>query len=272
MRELSPQDRRVDINRAFAQWTALYQQLAANGLVYLLPAHAPLQDLTFTANLGTVLHHLEANHAVVSNFRTSVRSAESIFGYSFFQNMGFRTTVPPYHFEGEADLKYVRDNIYIGGHGLRTSRKALNWLAETFAMHIVPVETHDEHLYHLDCLVFPLSSSQVLLCAEACSPASIKAIEHIAEIIPVSKPLAYRGITNLVRCGNRILCDSNIADLSKNDPLYAIESEKISVLERVCTTNALDLHLLNLSEFYKCGAMLSCLVLHLNVYSISPTL
>jgi N-dimethylarginine dimethylaminohydrolase len=87
--------------------------------LFLAPSDVPLQDLTFTANLGIVLSHLPNRKvAIVSNLTSEPRHDETEFGLKYFQVMGYETFVSDTKFEGEADLKYLYDNIYVGGYGI----------------------------------------------------------------------------------------------------------------------------------------------------------
>ena len=56
---------------------------------------------------------------------------------------------------------------------------------------------------------------------------------------------------------------SNIRELDKESPKYAIEKSKIERLERICSRFGRTLRVFCLSEFYKSGAMLSCLTMHI---------
>lgn len=264
MRKLTVEQRRIDLPRALSQWTELYRFLTAHGLVYLLPSTAGLQDQVFVANLGIVLPHVQKPIVVVANFRSEPRRGETQPGVQFFNSMGFDTVVPTEFFEGEADLKFLRENIYLGGHGLRTSAEALEWFRREFAMQVIPIRTFDEHLYHLDCITFPIDSQNLMLCTSVCDPAIVREIGSVADIIDVSLPLAYRGITNIVRVDRFLLIDSPLKDLKPSDALYAIETEKIARFEAICSQLSLEPVVFNLSEFYKSGAMLSCMVMHLN--------
>jgi N-dimethylarginine dimethylaminohydrolase len=182
--------------------------------------------------------------------------------------MNFDVASPPPEFageavflEGEADLKHVRDNIYIGGFGMRTSLNALRWASETFAMQILPFRVDDPHLYHLDGNVFRITEQSVLVCTATADPASIKEIERHCEIVDVSLEHARAGITNNVLVAREVLCDSDIHELSRDNELYALEKTKIEQLERICARFERSCSVFCMSEFYKSGALLSCLVL-----------
>jgi N-dimethylarginine dimethylaminohydrolase len=95
-------------------------------------------------------------------------------------------------------------------------------------------------------------------------PEEISDIEKYTEIIDVSEDDALGGITNSVRFGNLILCASNISELSKTDEDYAYEKAKINSLEAICAKEGMEPVFFNLSEYMKSGALLSCMVMHLN--------
>lgn len=263
MRRLSPEQRRVDLKEALSQWHTLYSHLASKGIVYLVPSRPGLQDLPYVANLGAILHHRD-NVAVVSNFRSEPRVEEAAVGLEFFASLGFETVLAPKYFEGEADFKYLRENIYFGAHGLRTSPEALAWFRDEHDANVVPIHVYDESLYHLDCLVFPISPERVILCADVVDEPTRRQVERVAEIIPIDYDLANRGLTNVVWCGQEILCDSPIETLSRDDALYDVESRKVATLERIAGDNGLGVRIFHMSEFYKSGAMLSCMVMNLN--------
>ena len=264
MLEMTEPDRRVDRAKAVRQCRALYAFLAARAVVYLLPSRAGLQDQTYVANLAVVLPHTEERIAVVSNFRSEPRRGEQEPGLAFLRQLGLSVEVAPPFFEGEADLKYLRDNVYVGAHGLRTSRDALRWFEERFAMEIIPFEIESEYLYHLDCSVFPISREEVVVCTELGSPEALAAIERHATIIDVSESDAESGVTNCVRIGESVLCASNIEELPQTHEDYPYERRKIQTLEEICAKLGLTPVFFNLSEFLKSGAMLSCMVMHLN--------
>jgi N-dimethylarginine dimethylaminohydrolase len=264
MRKLGARGRRIDRARMMGQWRALHAHMAARSLVYLLPSRAGLQDQPFVANLAVVPPHVKTPLAVGARFRAPARCGESPVGRDFFRAMGFVVEQPPAFFEGEADLKFLRGNLYFGGHGLRSSSKAHAWLEKKHRFRIVLVPLMDPHLYHLDCVLHVLGRERVMLATAAVPAAVRRAVGRVAEIIDVPLPLAYRGATNIARLGPEVLCDTPLADLKRSDPLYAVEKTKRAFLEAVCRRTGLKPVFFNLSEFYKSGAMLSCLVLPLN--------
>lgn len=275
MQELEDEKRRPDMRRSMIQFMELYRFLAAEALVFLLPTprNGHLQDLVFTANLGVVMEHLPGgNTVVISNFTSPPRRGETRVGRAFFQSLGYETFVSPHHFEGEADLKHLHDNVYIGGCGMRSEAAAFEWMEETFGARIVKVGVRDPYLYHLDCAIFPITRQDTIVCTALFEPEELAAIEQVTNIIDVSEDVAYNGICNSVRLSNCILNSSNIHELKVGTEDHAYELAKNRRLEDIAHGLAFEVCYFNLSEFMKGGALLSCMAMHLNRNSYAFTL
>ena len=267
MEDLDDIERKVDDKKAARQFQALYQFLSSRGVVQLLPVPSNwgLQDLVFTANLGIVLEHLPAKDTVViSNYDSKPRIGETEVGVKFFQSMGYQTIVPSTKFEGEAELKHLYDNVYIGGYGLRSQKETYEQFEEQFDMKIIKVRESDPYLYHLDCSIFPLTYEKTVVCTDLLSTTEIKEIEAVTEIIDVSREEALPGLCNSVRVGNYLLNGSHIHELKRGTENYRLEIAKNRKLEDIAADNGFELALFNLSEYQKGGAALSCMVMHLN--------
>jgi N-dimethylarginine dimethylaminohydrolase len=267
MQELDEVERQPDHRRAMTHFLELYRYLASDALVYVLPTPrgCELQDLVFTANLGIVLEHVADQDVVVlSNFTSEPRRGETAIGEQFFSMMGYRTYVPPTRFEGEAELKHLYDNVYVGGYGQRSERQTYDWMSQRFDMEVVPLAHDDPYLYHLDCTVFPVTREDTLVCTEIYDRAAIAALERRTNIIDVSLADCYAGICNSVRVGNVLINASRIHDLAKGTDEYSEELAKNRCLEDIAAKLAFEVAYLNLSEYHKGGALLSCMVMHLN--------
>jgi N-dimethylarginine dimethylaminohydrolase len=270
MTEYEGDEGKLDRRRGLVQFLDLYNYVAADALVYLLPSRprSGLQDEVFTANLAFVPEHLPGRDlAIVSRFTSAPRQGETALGTRFFEAMGYRTVVAPFRFEGEAEIKHLHDNVYVGGYGERTDPNVYDWMAEQFDMEIVRVAEVDPYLYHLDCSVFPLSSEETLVCTEKFTPAEVKALEKVTGIVDVPEDAAFNGICNSLRLHNMILNASDIRDLKAGTEDYALEVAKNRLLEDICAERAFEPVFFNLSEYLKSGALLSCMVLHLNRFS-----
>ena len=273
MQELNEEELQINRPKAYKQFMDLYNFMSGQSLVYLLPSEGNFQDQVYVANLGLQLPHIkDANKILLSNFTSEPRKGEEWVGKHFFQQMGYETHISPYKWEGEADIKYLYDNVYIGGYGIRSDIKTYEWMEEQFDMNIIKVQMVDEYLYHLDCSIFPLNEDKTLVCTELFSPEELSQIENYTEIIDVNIDDALGGMTNSVRMGNMILCASNIAELKKSDELYEGEKHKIESLEKICANEGMEPVIFNLSEYMKSGAMLSCMVMHLNRVDHSKSL
>jgi len=265
MQELTDDELKVNKPKAYKQFMDLYQFMAGGSLVHLLPSEGNLQDQVYVANLGLQLPHIKnENHILLSNFTSDPRKGEELVGEKFFNQMGYKTHISPYKWEGEADIKYLYDNVYVGGYGIRSNIKAYEWMEENFDMNILKVAMVDEYLYHLDCSIFALNQDQTLICTELYDEDEIKMLEKHTEIIDIDVEDALGGLTNSVKYGNMILCASNISEMKKSHEYYEGEKHKIETLEKICSNAGMEPVIFNLSEYMKSGAMLSCMVMHLN--------
>lgn len=273
MQELSDEELQINRPKAYKQFMDLYNFMSGQSLVYLLPSEGNFQDQVYVANLGLQLPHIKnENHILLSNFTSDPRKGEELVGEKFFQQMGYKTEISPYKWEGEADIKYLYDNVYIGGYGIRSNIKTYEWMEKNYDMNIIKVAMTDEYLYHLDCSIFALNPDQTLVATELFDPAELKEIEKYTEIIDVDTDDALGGMTNSVRLGNMILCASNISEMKKSHEYYEGEKHKIKSLEKICSDAGMEPVIFNLSEYMKSGAMLSCMVMHLNRVDHSKTL
>ncbi len=270
MRDLTPDKRHPDFKRAAVQFLEVYRSIASEALVYLLPTPqgAELQDLVYTANLGIVLHHLpERNTVVISNFTSEPRQGETPVGVKFFMDMGYEVCVPPTRFEGEAELKHLYDNVYVGGYGIRSEKETYEWMERRFDMRVIKLREVEPYLYHLDCTIFPITRENTLVCTELFTKQEVGQLEKVTNVIPVSVDECFSGICNSVRLPNQVLNSSHIHGLKAGTKEYQDELRKNRKLEDIAANLALEVSFFNLSEFHKSGALLSCMVMHLNRHS-----
>jgi N-dimethylarginine dimethylaminohydrolase len=273
MQELTDEELIINKPKAYKQFMDLYNFVAGGALVNLLPSEGNFQDQVYVANLGLYLPHIKnENHIILSNFTSDPRKGEELVGEKYFNQMGYKTAISPYKWEGEADLKYLYGNKYIGGYGIRSNIKAYEWMEETYNMDILKVAMVDEYLYHLDCSIFALNQDQTLVCTELFDEEEIAEMEKHTEIIDIHVDDTLGGITNSVRLGNMILCASNISEMKKTHEYYESEVHKLKTLEKICSDAGMEPVIFNLSEYMKSGAMLSCMMMHLNRVDHNKTL
>ena len=276
MKDLSDDKRAPDFRRAAVQFLQVYQNVSAEGMVYLLPTprDGHLQDLLYTANLGIVLEHLpDRNTVIISNFTSPPRRGETPVGVRFFEEMGYDVHVSPFKFEGEAELKHLYDNIYVGGYGIRSEKRTYEWMEAEFDMRVIKLREAEPYLYHLDCSIFPITKENTLVCTELFTKKELAELGKFTNIMPVSVDDCFSGICNSVRLPNQVLNSSHVHDLKPGTKDYQFEVQKNRKLEDICANLALEVAYFNLSEFHKSGALLSCMIMHLNrnCYKIALT-
>jgi len=265
MQELPPEQRKINLEVAYKQWFNLYSILTQGSTVYLIPPKKGLQDEVYCENVGIVLPHLQIdkgrNVAVLSKFKAEGRPGEELEFKKLAENLGYEVYQCPYYWEGEAEMKWITDNVYVGGYGIRTSKRAHTWFAENFDMKVIPVET-DEWLYHLDCLVFPISNDYCIICEDI--PKDTKEeISKYTKTIEVDYDTCLEGITNSFRMNSLVLNADISKPLKQNtQALKQIKSEQ-EKLNEICSNLGLTPVYLDLTEYSKSGALLSCMILHL---------
>lgn len=244
-------NKEYNYDQAFTQFMQLYHYVSGHALIYLLPSTYQYQDLPFVANIGCYLPNIKEPTIIVANFKSPPRKGEDEIGSKFFTSMGYTVYKPPFTWEGEADLKYIRENIYIGGHGIRTDIRSYKWMMSKFDMKIIPIKLIDEKLYHFDCIFFSLNEDHALVATEVLSQEDIKSIEKIVNIIDIPKEYIYNGWTNCIRLGNKILAALN-------------ETDHADKFKNLILSLGYDPVVMNLKEYEKSGADLSCMFMHLN--------
>ena len=243
----------INKHKFFNQWYNLYNILSKMSLVYIIPAKKELQDQTYVNNF-VVLNTPDRSIAIVSRFAGLERQGESIVAEKFLQDLYFDTYQCPCTFEGYPDLKLIRDNIFFGGYGRRTTETALDWISNVFDIEIIKVKMTNDYNYHLDCNLFVLNKENVLLSTETVSKESIRAIEKVANIHTVSLDDAMLGVCGSLKVDNYVL----------NSSSSSLDYGKDMRLEKICARLGLNVFFIDVSEAFKSGGSLACLVTPLN--------
>jgi N-dimethylarginine dimethylaminohydrolase len=238
-----------DLPVAFQQWINLYHRLAREAIVWLLPAEGDYQDRPFVADIAALLPH-KPNVALIANLTAEGRRGEERVARRFFEDMGYQSYQSLYPWEGSADLKHLRDNLYVGGYGQRSSREAFTWIAEAFGAEITTVHLADPKAYHFDASLFVLSEETVVMATILFDKADVAKVEKVAEIIAVPPEHAYAGWTNSIRIGRSILHNGQ-------------SRASFDAFAELLDPRGFELEWRNCSQFEKSGADLSCLALSL---------
>jgi N-dimethylarginine dimethylaminohydrolase len=266
MQEINEVYGKVDRDVALAQFDEIYKYCARSFRIYLVPSAPGLQDQVYVSNLGAVFEFdgEEPPLVVLSRFRAKGRPGEELVGELFFQNLGYQTVRSPYFFEGEADIKSIAPGVYVGAIGMRTSPEALRWIADVASIHVIECTINNPYLYHLDCVLFRLSATEVAIVTSVVDRQTLRAIEQHANILDVPLDVGLSGATNCIRGHGELLCDENTSLMKVDDPLYQREMNKMRFLEHVAKKRDIGMKFFSTSEFIKSGAALSCMFMRLN--------
>lgn len=254
----------IDKERFMGEWFNLYKLLAAESLVYLLPPTRGLQDQTYVNCFVYLPHVTNRDIVVLSNFTAPGRAGEDVVAGDFLKRLGYHVVKCPYKFEGEPELKYLRDDIYFGGWGIRSDVRAHTWMEKEYGAKIIKVRETKPKFYHLDCSVFVLDKQNVMACTSIIDKATLKEMEKVAAIHSVSETAANECICNSVRVAELVIMASSLKYLTKDDPKYLKERSRNDEAEKVCRDLGLEIIYLEMKEAGKSGAALSCFCAHLN--------
>jgi N-dimethylarginine dimethylaminohydrolase len=146
----------VDVDRAVAQWTALYDTHRALGhTVDLIDPVAGLPDMVFAANGAIVVD----DNVLGVQFRHPERAAEAPAYLSWFERAGFEVHEAKYVNEGEGDVRLAGD-VFLAGTGFRTEHAAHLQVQELFGRPVVTLQLVDPRFYHLDTALCVLDVGQ----------------------------------------------------------------------------------------------------------------
>lgn len=246
----------VDRDRAMRQFRRIKNVLKALGREVLeIPPVPKGQDQTYVANIAVAIDPV----IVLAHYKAPGRDVEVPPARKFFQGLGYDTIVPPYYFEGEADLKKFRDDLYFGGWGQFSDPKAFDWIEDQTGVSIVRLHEVSKELYHLDCSLMVLDDEHVIVVEEGLDKASLRTLEQHAELVIAPKGLGATGITNGVKIPEKKLYLSGAFQPETKDYRKAAEW-----LHRTFDDFGYTVILLDTDEADKSGADLSCMVMHLD--------
>ncbi len=160
---------RIDRVRALDQWEALAATYRRVGVaVHVLDGADGLEDMVFCANPVCVLPREGGGADVVaSRMNHASRRREVPHVVRWFETHGLPATSlgdDVGTIEGHGDVLVVPGRrLALGGHGGRTTRGALEALAEATGVTLVPLALVGEPFYHLDTCLAVLDEDTVLV-------------------------------------------------------------------------------------------------------------
>lgn len=238
-----------------SQWFEVYRFISNYYTVFLVPPHPDAQDMTYTSNQGLFLP--DDNIFILSNFLHDARKIEEKPVEDFVKKLGFDVIQSPYTFEGEADCKLLKENVYCVAYGMRTEKAFSEWFSETFEKTVIPIRIKDPHTYHLDCLLFPLNSENLIVAVNYLDKEELKKIEKYTNIIPIENEYdVVNGSTNCIQIANQIVLNQIYGETDD-------EFARAKRLEKILNKQGYELVTFNFSEFFKSGAAISCIFLRM---------
>jgi len=252
----------IDVGKAMEQYARAKHVVEAFDVPVLeIPPQTGLQDQTYVANVAVAI----APYVFLANYKAPGRSGEVPVAAEFFQSLGYQVLQPPFDFEGEADLKHFKDDLYIGGVGQFSDVRAYQWIAERTGVRILPVEEVDEHLYHLDCSLFVLDDDTLLITGKGLSKSSLTALAKVADLVFTPKGIETTGITNGLKIPGKGIYLSGALNLQEPD-----YSKAMDWLLRTLDDFGYVPLFMQVTEADKSGADLSCMFLHLPFLPNAP--
>ena len=247
--------KKIDTERAMRQYTRIKRLIHALGVkVIELPPTKGAQDQHFTANLGLSVDPF----IFIAKMSAKGRTIEEEPGRRFFEKMGYTVLQPPHFWEGEAETKHWKDNIYFGGHGKFSEWKAQEWISNKAGIEIIPMKMVSDDLYHLDCCIHVIDKDNFMVCRSGIDSESFKRLEKLANIIVVPKEMEATGATNLIR-----IPDKNIVISGMFQPEYHQYRKSMEWILTAMDKFNNSVIFADIDEADKNGADCSCQVMHI---------
>ena len=237
------------------QWAGLEAALRESGAAidHVMP-QAGLPDLVFTANAAVVLDGI----ALLARFRHPERQGEEPVFAAAFESLRERglikraVTLPDgVVMEGAGDCLFDEArNLFWMGFGQRSERAAVDAVAATFGLPVVPLQLVDPRFYHLDTAFCPLSTGDVIYHAAAFSD---EGRLTIAARVPEAKRI--------------VLSDEEAAQFSANAVCVGrtiVMSRCTDALRRRLERRGYQVVATPLDTFLQSGGSAACLTLRLD--------
>jgi N-dimethylarginine dimethylaminohydrolase len=174
--------------------------IALGRRIEYVPSAPGCPDMVYTANAGLV----RGNRAVLGRLPAQRRGEIPHFRRWLCVH-GFDVVDAPFPFSGQGDALPC-GNLLLAGHGQRTDRRTLGFLAEYFNYDVVPLRTVAPQWYDLDLAVAVLRQPDtVAYCPQALDTVSGRTIRSLGlDLIEVAPREAEQFALNLVSDGRAV--------------------------------------------------------------------
>jgi N-dimethylarginine dimethylaminohydrolase len=196
-----------DPHRAVLQHAGLMRTVRALGAdVETVPFVHGAFDSVFAKDnaIYTAAHGL--THALFSRPRHPERQVEQPVRASDLTRAGIAVDTRGVDFEG-GDVIVVPGRCAILGYGFRSTREAAREIERYLRLPVLPVELVDPALYHLDTALAVLRDGTTIVCDDAFTPASRRALRgmDLGDVHCVSRDEALRFALNIVEIDDAVV-------------------------------------------------------------------
>jgi N-dimethylarginine dimethylaminohydrolase len=233
----------VEPDKADAQWKMLldnYKKLGAKVEVFDSVNGWP--DQVFTGDSIFIY----GKQAIAARFRYPERSGEVVPMIERFEQRGYTVHQIPdgLFFEGNGEAIAWNGRV-LGGYGVRSERKALDFMAETLNVEVIPLRVLPPH-FHVDTVVCPLRKDLLAYVPSGIDEESRERIENLGvNLIAIDQDEALELACNSMAFGQDVIVSTHKAPNFHKK----LEATGFKVLP------------LDLSEFAKSGGGAKCLTL-----------
>ncbi len=232
--------------RAAGQHLALLRTVRNLGaLVTEVPFIHGAFDSVFAKDNAIYLRRDDRTHVLLGSPRYDVRQVEQQARARDLHLAGAVVHTSTLRFEGGDVCMLPGSRGAILGHGFRSSVHAGDALEEFFGLPVTTLELVDPGLYHLDTALTVLGDGTALVCVEAFTLASRRALEALPlrDLITVSRAEAMRFALNVVEVGDTVVTGTQSSE---------VEAILHGIGKRVVVTP--------LDEFQRAGGSAACLL------------
>ena len=233
----------VDPKRAQEQWETLHASYLKVGAK--VEVFEPLDGWPDSVFTGDAIF-LYGKQGIASRFRVAERAGEVEPMVKRFEAKGYQIHRLPegLHFEGNGEA-ILWNGMILAGYGVRSDRKALDFLAKTMDVKVIPLRVQPPH-FHVDTCICPLNDHTLAYVPNALDADSQARVKKLgADLISID-----REESRLLAC-NSMALNSNVIVSTIHAPKFHKALEKAGF----------DVMPLDLSEFAKSGGGAKCLTL-----------
>lgn len=235
----------VDPQRAVLQHAGLIRTVRSLGAqVETVPFVHGAFDSVFAKDNAIYTAANGLTHALFSRPRHPERQAEQPVRAADLMRAGIEVDTRGVDFEG-GDVIVVPGRCVILGYGFRSSCEAAPTLERYLGLPVLPLELVDPALYHLDTALAVLRDGTALVCDDALTPASRRALRAMAlgEVHRVERDEALRFALNIVEIGDAV-----------------VTGTQARVVNEILAARGKRVVYTPLDEFHRAGGSAACLL------------